>query len=124
MPVEGKPVNSVLPVDIVHVGGVIVPIKGAVGVVGCALMTTLSDNTDVHPDELVTVKANVPAVILEIVVLVPVPVVVTAPGLRINVHVPVDGNPFNITLPVATEHVGWVIVPNVGAAGMAFTVNV
>ena len=60
----------------------------------------------------------------DIVVLIPVPVVVTAPGLRVNVHVPVEGSPLNITLPVATVLVGWVIVPTVGAAGMAFTVNV
>lgn len=46
---------------------------------------------------------------------VPVPVVVIAPGLRVNVHVPVEGKPLNTTLPVATEHVGWVIVPKVGA---------
>ena len=87
-------------------------------------MITLSDDTDVHPDELVTVKVYVPVGSVEIVVLVPVPVVVTASGLRINVHVPVDGNPLNTTLPVATEHVGWIIVPTVGAAGMVFTVNV
>lgn len=60
----------------------------------------------------------------DIVVLIPVPVVVTAPGLRVNVHVPVEGSPLNTTLPVATVQVGWVIVPTVGAAGMAFTVNV
>ncbi len=38
--------------------------------------------------------------------LVPVPVVVTDPGERVKVHVPDEGNPFNTTLPVATEHVG------------------
>ena len=31
---------------------------------------------------------------------------------------PDDGNPFNTTLPVATLHVGCVIVPTVGAAGV------
>ena len=39
------------------------------------------------------------------VVLVPVPVVVP-PGVRVRVHVPDDGKPFRITLPVATKHVG------------------
>lgn len=34
-----------------------------------------------------------------------------------RVHVPVGGNPFNITLPDGTENVGCVIVPIVGAAG-------
>ena len=56
--------------------------------------------------------------------LVPVPLVVMAPGLRINVHVPVGGNPLSTTLPVATVHVRLVIVPTAGAAGMASTVRV
>ena len=46
------------------------------------------------------------------VVLVPVPLI--APGLI--VHVPV-GKPLKITLPVAVEQVGWVMVPVVGAEG-------
>ena len=33
------------------------------------------------------------------------------------VHVP-DGNPDKITLPVETVHVGWVMVPTLGAAGV------
>jgi hypothetical protein len=53
------------------------------------------------------------------VVLVPVPVVVVPPGVRVKVQLPVAGNPFKITLPVATEQVGWVIVPTVGAVGVA-----
>ena len=52
-----------------------------------------------------------------IVVLIPLPVVVTSPGLRVSVHVPPDGKPFNIILPVAT-HVGWVMMPVTGAAGV------
>ena len=47
------------------------------------------------------------------VVLVPVPVV--PPGLI--VQVPEAGSPFRTTLPVATVHVGGVIVPTVGALG-------
>jgi hypothetical protein len=58
------------------------------------------------------------------VLLVPVPVVITPPGLRVNVHVPVEGNPLNTTLPVGTKHVGWVLVPTTGAEGLAFTVRV
>jgi hypothetical protein len=53
------------------------------------------------------------------VVLVPVPVVVVPPGVRVKVQLPVAGNPFNTTLPVATEQVGWVMVPTVGAVGVA-----
>jgi hypothetical protein len=48
---------------------------------------------------------------------VPVPVDVVPPGVRIKVQLPVAGNPFNTTLPVATAQVGWVIVPTVGAVG-------
>ena len=40
------------------------------------------------------------------------------PGDLVNVHVPEDGKLFNATLPVATAHVGWVIVPTVGAVGV------
>lgn len=42
----------------------------------------------------------------ETVVLVPVPVVVTAPGVLTSVHMPDAGKPLRTTLPVATEHVG------------------
>ena len=52
-----------------------------------------------------------------IVVEVPVPVEVTLPGLRVSVHVPVDGNPLRITDPVAIAQVGGVIMPTVGASG-------
>jgi hypothetical protein len=39
-----------------------------------------------------------------------------APGLI--VHVPVNGRPFNTTLPVGVEHdAGWVIVPTIGSVG-------
>jgi hypothetical protein len=54
----------------------------------------------------------------EIVVLVPVPVEVIPPGLRVRVHVPVAGNPFRITLPVETVHVGDMVVPTEGAEGV------
>jgi hypothetical protein len=54
----------------------------------------------------------------------PLPVVVTLPGLLINVHDPDEGNPLSTTDPVATVHVGWVMVPAVGAAGNEFTVTV
>jgi hypothetical protein len=49
-------------------------------------------------------------------VLEPVPVI--APGFI--VHVPVEGSPFNTTLPVGAEHVnGFVIMPTNGAVGAA-----
>ncbi len=49
---------------------------------------------------------------------VPVPVMLTAPGVLINVHVPVAGRPVKVTLPVARVHPGCVIVPTAGAAGI------
>ncbi len=60
-----------------------------------------------------------PAVRLLTVVVSPVPVLATAPGLRVSVHVPEAGRPLNATLPVATAHVGLVMVPTVGASGVA-----
>jgi hypothetical protein len=49
---------------------------------------------------------------------VPVPVDVVPPGDLVNVHVPVAGNPFKTTLPVAKAQLGWVIVPTMGAVGV------
>ena len=48
----------------------------------------------------------------------PVPVAVAPPGVAVTVHVP-EGKPLKATLPVATEHVGWVITPITGAGGLA-----
>jgi hypothetical protein len=56
VPEEGNPLNAALPVPTIQVGWVIVPITGADGVTGCALMTILADAVEVHPEELVTVK--------------------------------------------------------------------
>ena len=52
------------------------------------------------------------------VVAAPVPVLVTEPGLRVSVHVPLEGKPLNATLPVANTHVGCVSVPTTGALGV------
>ena len=82
------------------------PTIGADGVAGCGFITTSEEAGDVHPAELVTVKLKVPFSSPETVVLVPVPVVFAPPGYRVNVHVPVPGNPFNTTDPVDTVHVG------------------
>jgi len=53
----------------------------------------------------------------EIVVLVPVPVFVIPPGVPFIIHVPDEGNPFKMTLPVEEVHVGGVMVPIEGVAG-------
>jgi len=54
----------------------------------------------------------------DIVVAVPLPDVITAPGILVTVHVPEAGNPVRGILPVATEHVGCVAVPVTGADGV------
>ena len=51
----GKPFNTTLPVATAQVGWVIVPTVGAVGVAGCALITTLAEAGEVQPAALVTV---------------------------------------------------------------------
>ena len=124
VPDDGNPVSTTLPVDVAHVGCVMVPVTGGVGVEGWALITTLADEGEVHPASVVTVKVYVPGFSPVTVVLVPVPVVITPSGLLFNVHVPVAGNPFRITLPVGIRQVGWVLVPIDGAAGIALTVSV
>lgn len=58
------------------------------------------------------------------VLVVPVPDVVVPPGFLVNVQVPVAGNPFKTTLPVVTVHVGCIILPTNGGAGIEFTVAI
>ena len=60
-PEAGSPLSTTLPVARAHVGWVIVPTVGAVGVAGCALITTLADAKEVHPAAFFTVKVYVPA---------------------------------------------------------------
>ena len=87
-------------------------------------MTTAADATEMQPFALVTVNVCEPAGSPVTVYVVPVPVWVAPPGLRVSVQVPVAGKPLSTTLPVATEQVGWVIVPTVGAEGSGLTVTV
>lgn len=81
------------------------PTTGAVGVTGCAFITTGEVEPEVQPASFATLKVYDPAESPVTVVLVPEPVDVP-PGVRVRVHVPDDGNPFRITLPVADAHVG------------------
>lgn len=124
VPVAGSPLIATLPVERAHVGWVRVPITGADGVSGCALMTTLADAGDIQPSELVTVNVKVPVVRPETVVLVPEPVVVVPPGDLVMIQSPVAGRLFSITLPSGLAQDGCVTVPGTGAAGLAFTVSV
>jgi len=98
------------------------PATGAEGEPGAALITTLPDAGEIHPDVFVTVKVYVPAASPVMVQLVPVPLVVVPPGVPVRFQIPVTGKPLNITLPVDTAHVGCVMVPSTGAEGETFTV--
>jgi hypothetical protein len=81
------------------------------------LITTFADGAEVQEEELVTVKVYVPGSRLDIVTVAPLPVVVIPPGFLVRVHESV-GSELSTTLPVATAHVGWVIVPMAGAEGV------
>lgn len=52
------------------------------------------------------------------VILVPVEEVAALPGFLVSVHVPVDGKPLIMTLPVETLQSGCVIVPITGGEGV------
>jgi hypothetical protein len=56
VPDAGSPLKAALPVAVVQVGWVMAPTTGADGVAGCALMIALSDEAEVQPAALVTVK--------------------------------------------------------------------
>ena len=51
---DGNPDNSILPVAVAHVGCVIAPGIGAVGVTGCVLMMIFPERAEVQPTEFVT----------------------------------------------------------------------
>jgi hypothetical protein len=97
---------------------VIVPITGAVGVPGAALIVALVvDAAEVHPEALVTVKVYVPGESPLNDPVVPLPVIVL-PDDEVTVHVPLDGSPLSATKPVGAEQVGCVMVPSTGAVGV------
>jgi hypothetical protein len=57
VPFAGKPFNTTLPVDAAHEEGCeTVPITGAVGATGAALITTSADVFEIHPAAAVTLK--------------------------------------------------------------------
>ena len=97
----GNPLSTTLPVPTAQLGCVNAPTVGAAGADGTELITTFADADEVHPAELVTVYVYVPVMSPEIVVLVVFPDI--PPGLIVQLPA---GSPFNITLPVASAHVG------------------
>ena len=98
-------------------------ITGRSGITGDVIANG-SDESEETPEAFVTMKVYDPAVSPDIVVLVPVPVVVTVAGLLVKVH-PSAGKPLNTTLPVeGDEHVGCITVSTIGATIFEFTVNV
>ena len=57
VPVAGSPLSTTVPVGAAQEEGcVIVPITGAVGAVGGALITISADGLDIHPAAAVTLK--------------------------------------------------------------------
>ncbi len=79
---------------------------GADGTCNGAVTVIDADAGEVHPAALVTVKVYVPCGMPVAVNVVPEPVTSTAPGLRVRVQLPVEGNPLIPTLPVVTAQVG------------------
>jgi hypothetical protein len=82
------------------------------------IVALVSDNTEVHPTEFVTVKLYVPAAKPGKVAVVPLPDIVVLFVVSVTVQVPLTGNPLRETLPVRTEQVGWFTAPTIGADGV------
>lgn len=70
------------------------------------MIVTAPVAADMQPDAFVTVKVYVPDGMPVRIAVKPVPVLISPPGVRVSVHVPVGGNPLNPTLPVDTAQVG------------------
>lgn len=82
------------------------------GAPAAGFITASADGDEMHPEEFVTVKLCVPAESPVIVVVRVLPAI--PPGLIVQFPA---GRPESATLPVATAHVAWVIVPTTGAGG-------
>ena len=52
---DGSPFKTTLPVDAKQVGWVIVPIVGADGAPGAAVITTSAEGAELHPEASVTI---------------------------------------------------------------------
>lgn len=106
--------TTIAAVPTVHVGCSVTAAAGNGGGDGCGFITAGFEAGEV-PSEVVTVNVQeTPAGRSETVMVVPLPVVISLPGLLVSVHSP-EGSPLRTTLPVGTLHVGWVIEPISGA---------
>jgi hypothetical protein len=110
---DGRPFRVTLPVATEQLGCITDAIWGAGGVPGLLIITTSAVSIETHPASLVTLKRYVFGIKLDMVIVLPVPVI--APGLI--VHVP-EGNPLNCTLPVATEQEGCITASTLGTEGV------
>jgi hypothetical protein len=111
---EGKSLKITVPVDNEQLGWVTELAVGVTGVTGCGLITTLADEGEVQPVALVTVNDLIPSVNPVTILVTPVPEI--DPGFMVQFP---KGKPLSSALPVATEHVGCVIVPVIGANGVS-----
>lgn len=100
VPSAGNPVITTLPVGESHVGWVMVPGTGGVGVSGCGLIITSCEGSEVHSLVPLTENVYVPGCMPVIVVLTPVPEYVAPSGWRVRVHDPAAGRLEMNTLPV------------------------
>lgn len=109
----GKPFKTTLPFATPQLGWVIVPTEGGAGVTGCKFIIAFAEPTDVHPTELVTLNAYVPAAKPGKVILRPDPAI--APGLIVQFPA---GNPLISRLPVDTAQLGCAFMLIIGADGV------
>jgi hypothetical protein len=105
-------VTVIMPLELVQVGCTIVT-DGADGMPVIVFITTFAVAVEVHPSAFVTVKLKVPGKRLAMVVVVPAPAML--PGLMIQLP---EGKPLNTTDPTGALHIGCIIVPTIGAAGV------
>lgn len=80
VPSAGSPDITTLPVGLSHVGWVMVPGTGGVGVSGCGLIITSCEGSEVHSLVPLTENVYVPGCMPVIVVLTPDPVYVAPSG--------------------------------------------
>jgi hypothetical protein len=87
------------------------------------LIVTGAEAGEVQPAEFETVNVYVPLSSPVIVAVVPVPEVLTEPGLRVIIHDPEEGRPDRATDPDEEVQVGCVTEPVTACAGTGLTAS-